>query len=160
MPPLHPLPPCHRHLTPPSPFSAFPSSFNASATTSTPLHYSLMHLHRHLNYFIRPLTPSHRPLTSLRRHLTLIPTYKCLYITLQRPPLTHYPFKPSRCIKASFYIPKNRLNFPTTKGFRTKISMKLVCQYMTLFLYFSTHFKSSSSTTRRELRQQFVACSR
>ena len=31
------------------------------------------------------------------------------------------PFKPSRCIKASFYIPENRLNFPTTKGFSMKI---------------------------------------
>ena len=35
-------------------------------------------------------------------------------------------FKPSRCIKASFYIPENRLNFPTTKGFRMKIFMQLV----------------------------------
>ena len=25
------------------------------------------------------------------------------------------PFKPSRCIKASFYIPENRLNFPSTR---------------------------------------------
>ena len=42
--------------------------------------------------------------------------------------------KPSRCIKASFYIPETRLNFPTTRGFRTKISMKLVYQYMAIFL--------------------------
>ena len=38
-------------------------------------------------------------------------------------------------IKASFYIPENRLNFPTTKvtkGFRTKISMKLVYQYVAM----------------------------
>ena len=27
------------------------------------------------------------------------------------------PFGPSRCIKASFCISGNRLNFPTTKGF-------------------------------------------
>ena len=33
---------------------------------------------------------------------------------------------PSRCTKASFYIPEHRLNFPTTKGFRTKISMQFV----------------------------------
>ena len=39
-----------------------------------------------------------------------------------------YPFKPPRCIKASFYIPENTLNFPTAEGFRTKISMKLVYQ--------------------------------
>ena len=49
------------------------------------------------------------------------------------------PFKPSRCIKASFYILKNRLNFPTTKGFSTKISMKLVCQYMVIFFNFKPH---------------------
>ena len=34
-------------------------------------------------------------------------------------------FKPSRCIKTSFDIPENRLNFPTTDGFRREISMKL-----------------------------------
>ena len=44
--------------------------------------------------------------------------------------------KPSRCIKASFYIPENILNFPTTKGFRTKISTKLAYQYMTIFFNF------------------------
>ena len=38
--------------------------------------------------------------------------------------------KPSRCNKASFYIPENRRNFPTTKGFKMDISMKLVYQYM------------------------------
>ena len=48
------------------------------------------------------------------------------------------PFKPSRCIKASFYIPENRLNFPTTKSFRMKISMKLVYQYMGIFFNFYT----------------------
>ena len=45
-------------------------------------------------------------------------------------------FKPLRCIKASFYIPKNRLNLPTTRGFRMKIFMKLVHQYMTIFFNF------------------------
>ena len=49
----------------------------------------------------------------------------------------HYPFKPSRCIKAAFYIPENRLNFPTTKGFKMKISMELVYQYMVIFFNFS-----------------------
>ena len=33
------------------------------------------------------------------------------------------PFKPPRCIKASFYIPENTSNIPTTRGFRTKIPM-------------------------------------
>ena len=46
------------------------------------------------------------------------------------------PFKPSLCIEASFHIPENRLNFPTTRGFRSKISMKLVCQYMVIFFNF------------------------
>ena len=36
------------------------------------------------------------------------------------------PFRPPRCFKASFYISKNRPNFRTTRGFRTKISMELV----------------------------------
>ena len=43
---------------------------------------------------------------------------------------------PSRFIKASFYIPENKINFPTTKGFRTEISMELVYQYMAIFFYF------------------------
>ena len=47
------------------------------------------------------------------------------------------PFKPSRCIKASFYIAENRLNFPTTGRFRMKISLKLVYQYMVIFFNFS-----------------------
>ena len=42
----------------------------------------------------------------------------------------------SRCIKASFNIPENRLNFSTLKGFRMKISMKLVYQYMAIFCTF------------------------
>ena len=47
------------------------------------------------------------------------------------------PFKPSRCIKASFYILENRPNFPTSKGFRIKISMKLVYEYMAIFFTFT-----------------------
>ena len=61
------------------------------------------------------------------------------------------PFKPSRCIKASFYIPENRLNFSTTRGFRMKISMKLVYQYMTIFLNFLIHYKSRIATAIRGL---------
>ena len=48
----------------------------------------------------------------------------------------HYPFKSSRCIKASFYIPENTLNLPTTSGFRTKISMTISLN----FLPTSNHF--------------------
>ena len=47
-----------------------------------------------------------------------------------------YNFKPARCIKASFYIPGNRFNFPTTKGFKTNISMKLVYLYIKNFFNF------------------------
>ena len=43
---------------------------------------------------------------------------------------------PSRCIKSSYYIPENRLNNPTTKGFRMKISMKMVYQYIVIFFNF------------------------
>ena len=35
-----------------------------------------------------------------------------------------------------YYIPENRPNFSTTKGFRIKISMKLVYQYIAIFFNF------------------------
>ena len=41
-------------------------------------------------------------------------------------------------MKASFYIAENRLNFPTTKGFRMNISMKLVRQFMAIFFNIKT----------------------
>ena len=47
------------------------------------------------------------------------------------------PFKPSRCIKASFYIIENRLYFLTTKGFRRQISMKLFYEYMAIYFNLS-----------------------
>ena len=46
-------------------------------------------------------------------------------------------FKTSRCLKASFYNPENRLNFLATRGFRTNISMKLAYQYMAIFFTLS-----------------------
>ena len=39
----------------------------------------------------------------------------------------------SRCIKASFYIIKNKLYCLTTKGFRRQILMKLFYEYMVFF---------------------------
>ena len=36
----------------------------------------------------------------------------------------NYPFKSSRCIKASFYSSENILNVHTTRGFRKKIPHK------------------------------------
>ena len=50
--------------------------------------------------------------------------------------LIYKPFKPYRCVKASFYITENRLDFPTTKGFRTKIPTKFVYQFMAIFFNF------------------------
>ena len=43
---------------------------------------------------------------------------------------------PHDALKHHFTSLKNRLNFPTTKGFRTKISMKLVYQYLLIFFNF------------------------
>ena len=78
-------------------------------------------------------------------------------------PKPHVSFSPRfrslRCIKASFYIPENRLNFSATKCFIMIISTKLVYQFMSIFLKFLNNIKSSSSTASRELRQQFAACS-
>ena len=45
--------------------------------------------------------------------------------------------KPSQCIKTSLYIPKNRLNFLTTRGFRMNSVMKLVYQDMEIVYTFS-----------------------
>ena len=67
--------------------------------------------------------------------LKMVPILKELTIYNGRRP--YWPFKSSRCIEASFYIPESRLNFPTTKGFRMNISMKLVYQYMAIFFTFS-----------------------
>ena len=49
-----------------------------------------------------------------------------------------WPFKPSQCIEASFYILENRLNSPTTEGFRINNFMKLFYQYMAIFCNFYT----------------------
>ena len=68
------------------------------------------------------------------------------------------PLSPHDALKHHI-TPENRLNFPTTKGFRIKISTKLAYQYIAIFFNFFNHFKSSSSsTTSRKLRQQFAAC--
>ena len=72
---------------------------------------------------------------SLRR-LKTVPALKGLMLGVSSPGMVTQPFKPSRLIKASFYFPENRLNFPTTKGFKTKVFMKLVYQYMTIFFNF------------------------
>ena len=53
----------------------------------------------------------------------------------------HLPFKPSRCIKASFYNPENTIDFPTTDGFRKKITRRLAYQYMPIS-FTSSHLHS------------------
>ena len=53
------------------------------------------------------------------------------------------PLGPHDALKHPFYIPENRLNFPTTMVFRTDISMKQVYRYMAIifnFLSTSNHF--------------------
>ena len=47
-----------------------------------------------------------------------------------------HDFNPLSPHEASFYIPENRLDFPTTKGLKIIISMKLVYQYMVIFFNF------------------------
>ena len=46
------------------------------------------------------------------------------------------PLSPHDALKHHFTTLKNTLNFPKTKGFRTKISMKLEYQYMAIFCNF------------------------
>ena len=102
---------------------------------------------------------------------------------------THRRNQVMQIYKASFYIFENSLNFPTTSGFRMKISIKMAYQYLAISFIFSPTLihlhplqvencdsnsrlvvdeddndkfrpkKSSSSTTSRELRQQFASCS-
>ena len=48
-----------------------------------------------------------------------------------------YPLSPHDALKHHFTSLKNRLNFPTTKGFRRKISIQLFYQYITIFPNFS-----------------------
>ena len=68
------------------------------------------------------------------------------------------PSSPHDACKHHFTFLKTDLILLKLSCFRRKISMKLV-EIHGNFLIFFTHFKSSSSTTSRELRQQFAACS-
>ena len=71
-----------------------------------------------------------KPVSALKG-LNLFKMSVIIYVTIFE------PFKPSRCIKALFYIPEYRFNFPTTKGFRMNIPMKLAHQYMAITFTFS-----------------------
>ena len=66
-------------------------------------------------------------------------------------------YEPSRCIKATFRIADKWPKFSKISSFRTISFMELV--KIALFFTFVAHFKSSSFTASRELRQQFAACS-
>ena len=61
--------------------------------------------------------------------------------------------EPSWCIQAS----EEWLDFVKPRGFRTKFVLSCFKNNY-IFVSFATHFKSSSSTTSRELRQQFAPC--
>ena len=60
------------------------------------------------------------------------------------------PFTPSRCIKASFYILENRLNFPTTRGFRMYFQWNWFTNTRSLQVIF-THYKSRIAVVIRGL---------
>ena len=47
------------------------------------------------------------------------------------------PLSPHGSLKNHFTYLKKTIDFPTTKGFRSKMSMKLFYQYMTIFFTFS-----------------------
>ena len=70
---------------------------------------------------------------------------------------TPNPLSPPDALKQHFTSLKNRFNFPTTKGFRREISMKVVYQYMTIFLIFKPHqiifihYKSRIATAKSRL---------
>ena len=69
------------------------------------------------------------------------------------------PLSPHNALKHHFISLKTDLISLQLRVLEGKISMKLVYQYMKVFLQFLTRTNSSSSTTSRELRQQFAACS-
>ena len=89
-------------------------------------------------FFSYWVTKYHKQNTCNQKHLRIICVYCTdMFINWYELLIFYYPFKPSRCMKASFYIPKNRPNFPKTKGFLMKMSMKLVWQCMVIFFNFS-----------------------
>ena len=84
---------------------------------------------------------------------------KCFKFTLIEG--EYFPFNalsPHDALQHHFKSLKTDLIFLQPRVLRRKIFMKLVYQYMAIFFNFN-YIKSSSSTTSRELRQQFAACS-
>ena len=82
----------------------------------------------------------HKPLISfLVVHIDNWQTGEALTSTPDWHKFNPWPFKSSRCIKSSFYTTvcmSYRLNFPTTRGFMMKISLKLFYQYMAICFNF------------------------
>ena len=65
--------------------------------------------------------------TTLKIYPADVMPLACIFLTLEALTL----------IKAAYYFPENRPNFPTTKGFRMKISMRLAYQYIAIFFNFT-----------------------
>ena len=68
------------------------------------------------------------------------------------------PLSPHDALKHHFTSLKTDLIFPQLRVFKLNF-IESGLPIHDNFLYFFTHIKSSSSTTSRELRQQFAACS-
>ena len=68
------------------------------------------------------------------------------------------PLSPHDVLKHHFTSLKTYLIFPQLRVFKLNF-IESGLPIHGNFLYFFTHIKSSSSTTSRELRQQFAACS-
>ena len=71
---------------------------------------------------------------------------------------TFNPLSPHDALKYQFTSLKTKLIY-YNQGFQNENFHETGLLIHGNFLYFSTHFKSSSPTTSRELRQQFAACS-
>ena len=69
-----------------------------------------------------------------QRFLIMFVTCISLWLRIWYPTMELYTYLN---IKAAFYIPENRPNFSSTKGFKMNISMKLVYHFMTIFFTFS-----------------------
>ena len=72
--------------------------------------------------------------------------------------LSYNPLSPHDVLKHHFTSVKTDLIFPQLRVFKLNF-IESGLPIHGNFLHFFTHIKSSSSTTSRELRQQFAACS-
>ena len=88
---------------------------------------------------------------------------RCTKYIIYTEPILHsvekLPFKPSWCIKASFCMSEWWLHFLHLRGFEQTFSWDSFIIINNIPFLFATHFKLSSFTTSRELREQFTTCS-